>query len=146
MASGKSAKMFWLGFYFCHIHIYAAYLYLKILPTVKLPWGLHCVCCKRSRCVSSTDWWSLYIQSTLNKSLIYVLTPIIHCTKKKGQLFKRNKRQTSKSPFIQFIDSKSSCSLLHLLDGLLLVFALLLSISARFSLALQDLLAVFVQL
>lgn len=50
------------------------------------------------------------------------------------------------SPFIQFIDSKSSCSLLHLLDGLLLVFALLLSINARFSLALQDLLAVFVQL
>lgn len=58
----------------------------------------------------------------------------------------RETRQTKKSPFIHFIDSKSSPSLLHLLDGLLLVFALLLSISARFGLALQDLLAVLVQL
>ena len=55
-------------------------------------------------------------------------------------------RETEHIPFIQFIDSKRSFSLLHLLNGLLLVFALLLSISTRFGLALQDLLAIFVQL
>ena len=55
-------------------------------------------------------------------------------------------QQTKYGPFTQFIDSKRSFLLLHLLNGLLLVFALLLSIGARLGLALQDLLAVLVQL
>lgn len=60
--------------------------------------------------------------------------------------FRGEKRHRPHGGLLHSLLTAKDILLLHLLNGLLLVFSLLLSIRARLGLALQDLLTVLVQL